>query len=67
MIFYSKTYIEYWPEFFSHELTIDKKHETLLEINSYLQNQTNLGIIKIYINFISIFAKEFVQNLDFFQ
>lgn len=67
MVFYLKTYIEYWPEYFLQESTADPTHENLLEINSWLQNKEIFGTIKIFINFISIFAKEFVQDLDFFQ
>ncbi|RHZ82835.1 hypothetical protein Glove_103g129 [Diversispora epigaea] len=36
-------------------------------INFCLQNKRELNVITIYLNFISIYAKEFVQDLDFFQ
>ncbi|RGB26015.1 hypothetical protein C1646_770978 [Rhizophagus diaphanus] len=57
----------YWPNFFKEEFNNDKKHNTLAAINSYLQNERELGIITIYLNFISSYANEFIQDLDFFQ
>ena len=36
-------------------------------IHTTLQNLRDVGVITIYIYFISIYAKEFVQDLDFFQ
>ncbi|CAG8729110.1 20109_t:CDS:2, partial [Rhizophagus irregularis] len=42
-------------------------HRTLEAINSCLQNVRDLELITIYVNFISSYAKEFVQDLDFFQ
>ena len=32
-----------------------------------MQNEQELGVITIYLHFISSYAKEFVQDLDFFQ
>src|SRR3954447_22800310 len=67
MISYAKDHITYWPSFFKEEFNNDKKHNTLAAINSCLQNVQELEIITIYLNFISSYAKEFVQTLDFFQ
>ncbi|CAB4431722.1 unnamed protein product [Rhizophagus irregularis] len=67
MVSYAKDHIVYWPSFFKEELNNDKRHRTLEAINSCLQNVQDLGLITIYINFISSYAKEFVQDLDFFQ
>ncbi|GES82281.1 CGG triplet repeat-binding protein 1 [Rhizophagus clarus] len=53
--------------FFKAELDNDKKHNTLTIINSCLQNEQELGLIIIYLNFISFYASEFIQCLDFFQ
>ncbi|PKK57981.1 hypothetical protein RhiirC2_857989 [Rhizophagus irregularis] len=49
------------------ELENDRNHNTLTAINSYLQSEQKLGLITIYLNFISLYAAEFVQDLDFFQ
>ncbi|GET51609.1 hypothetical protein GLOIN_2v1763573 [Rhizophagus irregularis DAOM 181602=DAOM 197198] len=35
--------------------------------NNCLQDEPKLGTITIYLNFISFYANEFVQDLDFFQ
>ncbi len=67
MVSYTKEHIVYWPSFFKEELNNDKKHRTLEAIDSCLQNSQELGLITIYVNFISSYAKEFVQDLDFFQ
>lgn len=67
MVIYAKDHIIYWPNFFKEEFNNDKKHNTLAAINSYLQNERELGIITIYLNFISSYANEFIQDLDFFQ
>ncbi|PKC03120.1 hypothetical protein RhiirA5_424242 [Rhizophagus irregularis] len=67
MVLYAKDHIIYWPSFFKEEFNNNKKHNTLAAINSCLENKQELGIITIYLNFISSYAKEFVQNLDFFQ
>jgi len=67
MVNYTKDHIIYWPSFFKEEFDNDKKHNTLAAINSCLQNERELGIITIYLNFISSFANEFIQDLDFFQ
>ncbi|CAG8763878.1 16588_t:CDS:2, partial [Rhizophagus irregularis] len=67
MVSYAKDHIVYWPSFFKEEFNNDKKHNTLAAINSCLENEQELGIITIYLNFITSYAKEFVQDLDFFQ
>jgi hypothetical protein len=67
MVSYAKDHIIYWPSFFKEELDNDKKHNTLALINSCLQNERELGLIIIYLNFISFYASEFIQCLDFFQ
>jgi len=67
MVFYVKEHIVYWPSFFKEELENNKKHNTLAAINSCLQNEQELEMTIIYLNFISFYAKEFVQDLDFFQ
>ena len=67
MVIYVKEHIIYWPSFFKEELDNDKKHVILMAINSCLQNKKELGIITIYLNFISFYAKEFIQDLNFFQ
>ncbi|EXX68674.1 hypothetical protein RirG_102990 [Rhizophagus irregularis DAOM 197198w] len=67
MVSYAKDHIVYWPSFFKEELNNDKRHRTLEAINSCLQNVRDLELITIYVNFISSYAKEFVQDLDFFQ
>ncbi|GBC31636.2 CGG triplet repeat-binding protein 1 [Rhizophagus irregularis DAOM 181602=DAOM 197198] len=67
MVSYAKDHIVYWLSFFKEEFNNDKKHNTLAAINSCLENEQELGIITIYLNFITSYAKEFVQDLDFFQ
>src|SRR5688572_309432 len=67
MVTYAKDHIIYWPSFFKEEFDNDKKHNTLAAINSCLQNVQELGLITIYLNFISSYATEFIQDLDFFQ
>ena len=64
---YTKEHIVFWPSFFQEEFNNDKRHRTLEAINTCLQNAQELGLITIYVNFISSYAKEFVQDLDFFQ
>ena len=67
MIFYTKDHIEYWPSFYYEEYEKDKHHSSISTINEILQDESKKGIIIIYINFIACYAKEFVQDLDFFQ
>lgn len=67
MIFYAKDYIEYWPSFFEAELQTNTRNEKIAKIHAILQDNQQRGVITIYIHFISIFSKEFVHTLDFFQ
>ena len=67
MVFYANEHIQYWMDFFNDELSLEPQHETLKSITSLLNSQTKYRLIKIYISFITIFAKQFVQDLDFFQ
>src|SRR6266511_2604583 len=67
MVFYTKDYIEYWPSFFEAELQENNRNEKIAKINAILHNEQQKGIIIIFIHFISIFSKEFVETLDFFQ
>jgi hypothetical protein len=67
MVFYSNEHIQYWRDFFNDELSLDSQNETLKSITSFLNSQTKYRLIRIYISFIKIFAKQFVQDLDFFQ
>ena len=60
MVFYTKEYLQFWPDFYEREYENDPRHETIGEIHSILQNTVQLGIITIYVNFISIYAKAFV-------
>lgn len=67
MIIYAKDYIEYWPSFFESELQNNAGNAKLVKIHNTLQNEQERGVIVIFIHFISIFSKEFVDTLDFFQ
>jgi hypothetical protein len=64
MVDYTKEHLVYWPEFFQAEIELDRT-ETLKTIMALLS--THLGLITIFINFISFFSRQFVQTLDFFQ
>ena len=67
MVFYTKDHIQYWADFFRCEYEESQNNETIKTIHIILQNLRDISIIKIYTYFISIYAKEFVQDLDFFQ
>jgi len=67
MVFYAKDHIQYWADFFKHEYEQELRNETIKTIHTTLQDPQDIGIITIYIHFISIYAKEIVQDLDFFQ
>src|SRR5439155_27013305 len=67
MVFYAKDHIEYWISFFEAELQDNNRNEKIAKIYGILQNKQQRRIIIIYIHFISIFSKEFVDTLDFFQ
>ena len=58
---------EYWPSFFENELQNNTRNEKIAKIHVILQNEQQREVITIYIHFISIFSKEFVHTLDFFQ
>ncbi|RHZ86518.1 hypothetical protein Glove_50g130 [Diversispora epigaea] len=45
----------------------DSSHSSISIINNILQDTEKKALVTIYINFISCYAKEFVQDLDFFQ
>jgi hypothetical protein len=66
MIDYTKDHLIYWSEFFKAEIELDQ-NETLKTIIDLLSNTQKFGFITIYINFISLFFRQFVQTLDFFQ
>ena len=67
MVSYTKEHLQFWPDFYEREYQNDPRHETIGEIHSILQNTVQLGIITIYVKFISIYSKAFIQDLDFFQ
>jgi len=67
MVFYTNGYIQYWKDFFDEELSLDSQNETLKSITSLLNSPIKYKLITIYLSFITIFAKQFVQDLDFFQ
>ena len=67
MVNYTKTHLPYWNSFFNDELVNDPTNETLQKISTTLSNSHEFGIISIYTHFISIYAKQFIQDTDFFQ
>ena len=67
MVFYTNEHIQYWKDFFNNELSLDSQNEILKTITSLLNSQTQYRLFTIYISFITIFAKQFVQDIDFFQ
>jgi len=67
MVFYTNEYIQYWKDFFDKELTLDLCNKTLKSITSFLNSQIKYKLITIYFSFITSFAKQFIQDLDFFQ
>ena len=67
MVFYTNGHIQYWKDFFNEESSLDSQNETLKSITSLLNSQIKYNLITIYLSFITIFAKQFVQDLDFFQ
>ncbi len=66
MVFYTNGYIQYWKDFFDEELSLDSQNETLKSITSLLNSLIKYKLITIYLSFITIFAKQIVQDLDFF-
>src|SRR5260364_246892 len=67
MVFYTKEYLQYWQGFFKIEFENDPTNGRLDKINQILQDIEKFGSITIYTNFISIYAKPFIHDLDFFQ
>ena len=64
MVHYTKDHLAYWNSFFQAEIELDET-EALSTIIKFLTQ--NFGLIIIFVNFISIFSRQFVQILDFFQ
>src|SRR6266542_6753631 len=67
MVDYTKIHLLYWSFFFQDELANDPTNETLQKISQTLSNSHEFGIISIISHFISIYAKQFIQDTDFFQ
>lgn len=67
MVFYTKDHIEYLNSFFCGEYERDSSHDLIAQINEILQDYRKKNMIIIYLNFISIYAQEFIYDLDFFQ
>ncbi len=67
MVDYTKIHLPYWSSFFQDELANDPTNETLQKISQTLSNSHEFGIISIISHFISIYAKQFIQDTDFFQ
>ncbi len=66
MVDYTKIHLPYWSSFFQDELANDPTNETLQKISQTLSNSHEFGIISIISHFISIYAKQFIQDTDFF-
>ncbi|GBC54258.2 CGG triplet repeat-binding protein 1 [Rhizophagus irregularis DAOM 181602=DAOM 197198] len=67
MVEYTKIHILYWNSFFQDEVTNDSTNETLKNILKTLSDPFKFGTISVYIHFISIYARQFIQDTDFFQ
>ena len=67
MVEYTKTHLPYWNSFFQDELINDSTNEPLKKITDTLSDSYKFGIISIYTHFISIYAKQFIQDTNFFQ
>ena len=67
MVEYTKTHLPYWSSFFQDEFNNDPTNETLRKISKILTDPYEFSTISIYIQFISIYAKQFIQDTDFFQ
>ncbi|CAG8489260.1 192_t:CDS:2 [Rhizophagus irregularis] len=50
-----------------NEVTNDSTNETLKNILKTLSDPFKFGTISVYIHFISIYARQFIQDTDFFQ
>ncbi len=64
MIDYTEDHLVYWSEFFQAKIELDRT-EILKTIMAFLS--IHLGLITIFINFISFFSYQFIQTLDFFN
>ena len=67
MVKYTKTHLPYWNFFFQDELTNNLTNETLKKITDTLSDPYKFGTISIYTYFISIYAKQFIQDTNFFR
>jgi hypothetical protein len=67
MVFYTVEHLQYWQDFYRKESEIDSRNETISAIYLILQDSHQYRLITIYIRFISIYAKAFIKDLDFFQ
>ncbi|RHZ90146.1 hypothetical protein Glove_7g36 [Diversispora epigaea] len=67
MVFYTVEHLQYWQDFYRKKSEIDSRNETISAIYLILQDSHQYRLITIYIRFISIYAKAFIKDLDFFQ
>src|SRR5436305_13331110 len=67
MVKYTKTHLPYWNFFFQDELTNNLTNETLKKITDTLSDPYKFDTISIYTHFISIYAKQFIQDINLFQ
>ena len=67
MVDYTKTHLIYWNSFFRDELANDPSNTTLKTISNILSDPCDFAFISIFTHFISIYAKQFIQDTDFFQ
>src|SRR5260364_320099 len=66
MIYYVLDHFFLIHDFFKEE-SKNNPSDSIEKILSTLNNPNDLGLIHIYLHFISIYSREFVYNLDFFQ
>ena len=64
---YTRRHLQYWSSFFQDELAKDQSNDTLKKITNNLFNPYEFGVISIYIHFISVHARQFIQDTNFFQ
>jgi len=67
MVDYTRRHLQYWSSFFQDELAKDQSNDTLKKITNNLFNPYEFGVISIYIHFISVHARQFIQDTNFFQ
>ena len=68
MIFYTLEHLFLLHDFFKKEFEDNSIDSTTIEkVLTTLDNSNELGLIHTYLHFISIYAREFVQDLEFFQ